>query len=361
MTELHPTDYLHKLFLEHGVPSVVQDDWVVPNSELPALRAIWHPGESTGRLDIQALVRDKVVIEESFAGIGQGASGMGDALSNFTINSFHVLLAALWGKNDPEQVTTEEWSIGGKRYAAFIGNFGTRDSENATAHVPQGLFAQIEAAIKRAPLSEDIHWFRFFFANFANEFTFEALKDNEHWDAGKQRLEAATWERSDGYYSVRLFVVLRAASFSKRTYTDDAGRIAHVSRWTSPFADLKRAFKAMMKRQPKRRVIVADADGVALLEDERLLWKVEWGALEEIVAYKVDAVTVDHICLGFRASGDGEFLVVEEDWEGWDTLNHVLHERLGIHQAKWFPIVGRPAFKENRTVLWRRDTLQHPH
>jgi hypothetical protein len=210
MSELRTTGYLRKLFQDHGVPSVVENDWVAPNSELPALRALWHPSQSSGRLDVQALVRDKVVIEECFAGVGEGASGMHDALASFTLNSFHVLLAALWGKNDLEQVTTEKWVVGGKRYVAYIGNFGTRSSEGVTAHVPHGLFAEIEATIKCERLSEDIHWFRFCFGNVANEFTFEALKDNENWEAGQRCLEAATWEQSSGYYSVRLFAVLRA-------------------------------------------------------------------------------------------------------------------------------------------------------
>jgi len=102
MAEAQITDYLSKLFQDHGVACAVEKDWVVPNSELPALRALWYPGQSNGLLAVQALVRDKLVIEECFAGLGQGDTGLRDALVNFTINSFHVLLAALWGKNDPK-------------------------------------------------------------------------------------------------------------------------------------------------------------------------------------------------------------------------------------------------------------------
>lgn len=57
----------------------------------------------------------------------------------------------------------------------------------------------------------DIHWFRLFFGNVANTFTFEALKDNEKWEAGTHCLESAQWKPSSGYYSVRLFAVLRTA------------------------------------------------------------------------------------------------------------------------------------------------------
>jgi hypothetical protein len=211
MTQAQITDYLSKLFHDHGVACIVHNEWVVPNAELPSLRALWYPDQSHGHLEVQVLVRRELLIEECFGGAGQGDTGLHDALVNFTINSFHVLLAALWGKNDPEQVTTEEWVISGKRYTAYIGNFGTRYSAGATAHVPLELFDVIEAVIKREVLVGDLHWFRLFFCNFANEFTFEALKDNEHWPAGRRCLEAAAWERSSGYYSVRLFAMLSAA------------------------------------------------------------------------------------------------------------------------------------------------------
>jgi len=214
MTDAQITDYLSKLFDVHGVACVVHKDWVVPNSQLPALRGLWYPGQSSkdaGLLGVQVLVCDKVVIEEAFAGVGQGDAGLHDALGNFTVNSFHVLLAAFWGKNDPEQVTTREWVVGRKHYTAYIGNFGTRCSDGVPAHVPDGLFAAIEAAIKREPLMEDLHWFRLFVGNVENDFTFEALKDNKDWPAGRRCLEAATWERNSGYYSVRLFAVLRVA------------------------------------------------------------------------------------------------------------------------------------------------------
>jgi hypothetical protein len=199
------------LFQDHGIACVINNDWVVPNAELPALRALWHPGDASGRLDVQVLVRDQVVIEECFAGVGEGERGMYDALASFMVNSFHVLLAAFWGRNDPEQVTTERWTVAGKPYVAYIGNFATRSSEDVTPHVPSSLFADIESAIKSEALTSEIHWYRLFFANFANAFHFEALKDNESWEAGIRWLKAVQWEQRSGYYSVRLFALLRAA------------------------------------------------------------------------------------------------------------------------------------------------------
>ena len=205
------SDFLVCLFEEHGIECTTHNDWVLPNSELPALRATWFPGSSNGRLDVQAFVREGVTIEERFAGIGEDEVGLNDALTNFTVNSFHVLLAALWNQNDKTQVTTEDWSIGEKRYTAFIGNFGTRGSEGVTADIPADLFSQVENVIKLDSLMGDLHWFRFFFCNVAGQRTFEALKDNETWESGVRCLEGVQWADSMGYYSVRLFVVLQAS------------------------------------------------------------------------------------------------------------------------------------------------------
>lgn len=207
---LNTSDFLLQLFDRHGIACTTHDDWIVPNSELPAIRATWFPGPSSGRLDVHVFVRDGITIEECFAGIGEGAVGLHDALTNFTVNSFHVLLAALWNQNDEMQVTTEEWNIGGRQYTAFIGNFGTRGLEGVIADVPADLFARVERVIKLDSLMGDLHWFRFFFCNVAGQRTFEALKDNETWDPGMRCLKGIQWADSIGYYSVRLFVVLRA-------------------------------------------------------------------------------------------------------------------------------------------------------
>jgi hypothetical protein len=121
------------------------------------------------------------------------------------------LLAALFGKNDPDQVVTESWLVYGKKYTAYIGNFTTRAGDDVAAHIPESLFDRIQRTIQREHLTNDIHWFRLFFCNLANEFTFEALKDNEIWEEGARCLEAADWRRDDGYYSLRVFLVLCAS------------------------------------------------------------------------------------------------------------------------------------------------------
>jgi len=203
--------WLLELFQRHGLVSHRRDAWVLPNAELPAIRGAWHPGDTHGRLDMQVVVRKGVVIEESFAGIGAGDAGLKDGLQNFTINSFHVLLSALWSQHDPEQVNTEAWTVGSRRFSAFIGNVGTRSSTCVTPSIPADMMPRLEAAIRSESLEQDVHWFRFYVASVKGEFMFEALKDNEPWPAGAGAWASCGWLPSDLFYSARLFMVLRPA------------------------------------------------------------------------------------------------------------------------------------------------------
>ena len=118
--------------------------------------------------------------------------------------------SAFWEKNDTEQVTTEVWDIGGKQFRAYIGNLGTRGSEETISEIPEGLYESIVTTIKNERLNGKCHWIRHFFGNANGDHMFEALLDNEIWEAGLQNLKHLQWKKSDEYYSVRNFIVLRA-------------------------------------------------------------------------------------------------------------------------------------------------------
>lgn len=208
---MSPQSFLFELFRGHGLAPTVQGDWVLPTAELPAVRGTWHPGERHGRLDVEVLVRDGVMIQESFAGVGAGVVGMADGLRSFTVNSFHVLLSALWSRHDAEQVIIEPWTVAGRSFRAHVGNVGTRSSSDVAPSIPRDLLPRLEAAIRDDSLDPDLHWFRFYVGHVSGELTLEALKDNEPWPAGVDALSSCEWGRGEGFYSARLFLVLRAA------------------------------------------------------------------------------------------------------------------------------------------------------
>lgn len=215
MIDQNEVNLILKQFLEaHDVDVTSENDWFIPNGSLPAIRCIWHeaPEKQSGRLDVHVLIDQNIMIEESFAGIGEGISGLKDGFQNFAVNSLHVLLAAFWEVDDPEQVLTEDWKFGSKEYKVFIGNFGTRATDGVHPGVPEDTFSFIENALKKMELSEDVHWVRTFFCNIGKDRIYESLLDNENWKAGEKALKKVNWPESEGYYSVRNFIVLRKNS-----------------------------------------------------------------------------------------------------------------------------------------------------
>ena len=201
---------LAELLGAHGISYHLENEWVVPNGELPAICGTWFPREFNGVLQVEVLIEPGVTINECFAGMRTGEEGILDAIENFCVNSFHVLLAAFWGQNDADQVTTESWLVCGNRYTAYIGNLGTRSNTGEIPELPEDLFPSIEKEVKSTPATEDTLWIRHFFCNIDGDPTYECLLNNEVWDRGLENLKSQKWQKSSGYYSVRNFMVLRA-------------------------------------------------------------------------------------------------------------------------------------------------------
>jgi hypothetical protein len=209
-TTLSTTDALKTIFQAHGIACATHEDWVLPGGNVPAVRAVWNPHNGFGQLDIQVLIEPGVMIEECFAGIGEGEDGLHDALRNFLVNSLHVLLTAFWGVDNAGHVTVETWDIGGKSYQAYIGNIGTRASEGVHVPIPNNFLSEIKAVVQLEDLTNDTHWVRTFFSNISGEQKFEALLDNKYWENGMDCLKNIPWTKREGYYTIRHFLVLRA-------------------------------------------------------------------------------------------------------------------------------------------------------
>ncbi|WP_196157180.1 DUF6348 family protein [Reinekea sp. G2M2-21] len=211
MEPLDLKEYICKLLRAHEVPFHTENEWIVPYGELPAIRSTWFQKETSGVFEVEVLLDGGRIINECFSGFGIGKEGILNGLENFCVNSFHVFLSAFWKKHNPEQVEIENWPINGINYKAYIGNLGTRATEGVEASIPDGFFEAIEKSIKEESLESEVSWFRFFFGSVSGEFTLEALKENEVWEKGISMLGAQSWEKPEGYYSVRNFIVLRKA------------------------------------------------------------------------------------------------------------------------------------------------------
>lgn len=110
MDYIDVNDKLVALLEAHGLVCSEHKGWIVTNDNFPLLSMTWYPypEQGTGTLQVNALSDEETCMEECFGSIGANEKGLQNALHNFCTNSLHVLLAAFWGINDPEQVDTQE-------------------------------------------------------------------------------------------------------------------------------------------------------------------------------------------------------------------------------------------------------------
>ncbi|NHZ95866.1 DUF6348 family protein [Massilia sp. CCM 8734] len=98
--------YLQVLFEGHGLSCDVVDGWVLPEGRRPAIRAEWYPNRNgfSGVFNVRVLMPDGVEFQEACSGMGTGDEGIDNGFVKSTENAFHVLLAALWRRDQDEQV-----------------------------------------------------------------------------------------------------------------------------------------------------------------------------------------------------------------------------------------------------------------
>ena len=204
-------DKLRPLLEAHGLNCAEEKDWVIPNGRFPLICMTWYPKpeQKSGVLQIDVQLDENTCMQECFGGFGEGEEGLNDGIHNFCVNSLHVMLAALWEVNDPEQVETEEWIIGSETYSAYIGPYGSRGYKGVHPGIPDNAFKVIESTIKKTNLSGKFNWFRNYFCNVNRDSkVYESLFNNDEWPLGIKALKNIDWAESDNFYSVRNFIIL---------------------------------------------------------------------------------------------------------------------------------------------------------
>jgi hypothetical protein len=83
--------------------------------------------------------------------------------------------------------------------------------------------------------------------------------------------------------------------------------------------------------------------------------EIRWAEVVEVAAYKRDCFSVDQMCVALI--GHENALEVSEDMIGWNELLDHFTEYLPGCRSKdtWYEEVMLPPFKENRTVIFRRQ------
>lgn len=106
-----------------------------------------------------------------------------------------------------------------------------------------------------------------------------------------------------------------------------------------------------MRSRPR---IARTADGFVAHEEGGATRAFAWEAIAEMIAYKVDYVTIDQIRLEIFLAGSDAGYTVTEEIDGFGLFVEDLSESLPGYDAGWHAKVVFPAFERNETVVYRR-------
>jgi|GEM_PF-654116 len=210
-------ELLLELFRSHDVDAILQDDWIVfPQNRMKVTASVGgefrQPAGMSVQLDVMFAFAPGRMIVESFGGIGETReTAIADALRSFAANSFHVLLAAFLRPGDEQaaqQVTREEWSIGGATRRVTLGA-ALRGKPPTPAEAWTDCLQRFLQRIQGTSLSPETHWLRLYYGQAQGKvLSFEVLLDNEVWPEMQSEIAALDWPAGEEFYSVRVFLVV---------------------------------------------------------------------------------------------------------------------------------------------------------
>jgi hypothetical protein len=220
MSSLNVNTALTNLLVGHGIEVQEKDEFVYPDLPIAIkLKAQSFYREVNGhissQLDISIITPDGTTITESFGDFG---ANLDEALSknfqNFALNSFHTLLVA-FGCDKQEvlgQVDLEKWDIDGKLWNVYVGTitFKAIGSIESNSVQTDHFYYAVEKGILSQNLSNNIHWFRGFYAQHKDKISItEFLVDNNSSTAIDSDLYAIPFIPNIEFCSCRIFVFLR--------------------------------------------------------------------------------------------------------------------------------------------------------
>ena len=212
------TNLLSELFKTHGFESEEYEGWIIPTGSDYGMKGYWYPEatDNTGQLTIELFINSEMIMVESFAGLGESEEEkLQSAFSSFLHHSAPTFLLTVWGIESTE-VETQNWDVGGETYTAYIGKQGVINYDNTKVlEIPSNYQEKVKALIlaessDKTFTTKAFHWFNIFYANMNGLDTYaEVRKDNIKWNAGETALKSLSWKRSNHYYSVHQFIILK--------------------------------------------------------------------------------------------------------------------------------------------------------
>jgi O-acetyl-ADP-ribose deacetylase (regulator of RNase III) len=116
---------------------------------------------------------------------------------------------------------------------------------------------------------------------------------------------------------------------------------------------LKRLFVRLRTPPPPVRAAVRlTEDGFAVERGGQAPFRVRWQEVKEVFGFKLDLLTTDCACLGFRVSDAGDYRRVDEEMPGYADLVEAMQRHFPDYNKDWWSEVAFPAFATNYTTVW---------
>lgn len=211
LTPLHHV--LVDLLGGHGVLAEVRAD-AVYLPELDLWANLWLTRSREGRflMDLVATSPDGGVVADQWAALGTDvASATRDGLTSFSRCGFHVVLAALWGVLETDQVDHEAREVGGATWDVYLGPYSGRATTGTPPlTAPAELVDQVLRAFDASLEAGQTHALRVYVAWVNGAATYEALVDGREAPDVAAVVARAGWVFPDaGFVSTRWFVMAR--------------------------------------------------------------------------------------------------------------------------------------------------------
>jgi hypothetical protein len=225
---------LLELFRAHGVEAKVQNEWIAfPGCAMKACAAVVQEMSQQAcmivGLDVRLEFAPGSIIVESFTGLGENREeAVANAFDNFATNSLHVFLAAFF-RPDDEQVTREEWAVGGQPSQAILGNIGGRGTPPVEGKALAACYEHFTRKIQEATLTPGTHWIRLYYAQTERKtIVCEVFLDNLVWAEMQSEMAHIGWPAEEAFYSVRIFLILRVQNAGPVTPESAVAQLAEI-------------------------------------------------------------------------------------------------------------------------------------
>src|SRR5262245_40597 len=100
---------------------------------------------------------------------------------------------------------------------------------------------------------------------------------------------------------------------------------------------LKQLFDRMTTRFRRAEAAIQLLDGgFSVVRGDEILFQVRWSGVKEIFAFKLDLLTTDCVCLGFRVSDTGDYHRVDEEMPGYSDLVEAMQRVFPDCNKEWW-------------------------